>query len=330
MFLENVFGGKNDIGRWFAMLVIVIIGTQFIGLIPYGITVFLNLNDNPDLMPDPENAFDFTAYDISPVTGLALMIIPFAVGLIALLLLMKPIHERPILSVITGGDSFRWKRVLWGGGVWFILIALYAVFSVAIGLQKLELQFDPESLIPLVIVSVLLIPFQTGFEEVFFRGYLMQGFAKIVQNRWVPLLITAILFGGLHYLNPEVRAFGLEVMMPQYIWFGIFFGLCTLMDDGIELALGAHTINNIFLSIIFTQQSSAIQTPALFNVTDFNPVIDLFGLLLLSLVFIYLAKKRFVWPEWSYLLTKIEKPFMDEGKSGFEEYDEYDYEDEKN
>jgi hypothetical protein len=72
MFLENVFHGKNDAGRWIAMIVILIIVTQFIGLIPLGIKIFLNTNDNPDLMPDPDNLLDLTAYDISPVTGLAL------------------------------------------------------------------------------------------------------------------------------------------------------------------------------------------------------------------------------------------------------------------
>ena len=177
MFLENVFGGKNDFGRWLAMLVILIIGTQVIGLIPLGLKIFFNIMDNPDLMPDPENPLDLTAYDISPVSGLALLIIPFALGLAALLLLMKPIHERPMLSVLTGGSSFRWKRFLWGAVMWLLLITIYSVLTIATGLQKIELQFDPRTFISLVLVSVLLLPLQTGFQETFFRGYLMQGFA---------------------------------------------------------------------------------------------------------------------------------------------------------
>jgi len=324
MFLENVFGGKNDVGRWIAMLVITVIGTQVIGLIPLGINIFLQLNDNPDLMPDPDNPMDLSAYDISPVSGLALMIIPFAIGLITLLLLMNPVHERPMLSVITGSSSFRWKRFLWGTGVWLILMTLYSVLTIATGIQKVELHFDQATFLPLVLVSVLLLPLQTGFEETLFRGYLMQGFAKIFQNRWVPLLFTAFLFGGLHYFNPEVRAFGLAVTMPQYIWFGIFFGICTLLDDGLELAWGAHTINNIFLSIFFTQQSSAIQTPALYTVTDYSPLIDLAGLLIFSLIFIYLAKKQFAWPKWGYLFAKIENPLKNEEENEFETYEEYD------
>ena len=191
-------------------------------------------------------------------------------------------------------------------------------------MQKVELQFYPNTLIPLITVSLFLLPFQTGFEETLFRGYLMQGFAKYFQNRWVPLLLTSLLFGSLHYFNPEVKAFGLEVTMPQYIWFGIFLGLCTIMDDGLEIAWGVHTVNNIFLSIFFTRQDSAIQTPALFNITDYSPYIDLPGLLILSLIFIYIAKKRYAWPEWRFLLAKIESPVKDEEDNSFEEYEEYD------
>jgi uncharacterized protein len=332
MFLENVFRGKNDIGRWIAMLVILIIGTQIIGLIPLGIKIILNLGDNPDLVPNPENALDLSAYDISPVTGLVLMMIPFAVGLIALLALMKPIHERPMLSVLTGGPSFRWKRFFWGAGIWLILMIIYSVITIATGLQEIELQFDPKTLISLVVVSVLLLPLQTGFEETFFRGYLMQGFARIFHNRWVPLLFTAFLFGGLHYFNPEVKAFGLAVMMPQYVWFGIFFGLCTLMDDGLELAWGVHAVNNIFLSIFFTQESSAILTPALFNITYYNPVTDLIGLVILSLLFLYLASRRFAWPKWRQLAATVENPFKDEEESEFGDYaliDEYEDDNDK-
>jgi len=36
------------------------------------------------------------------------------------------------------------------------------------------------------------------------------------------------------------------------------------MDDGIEVAMGAHTANNIFLCIFVTNSSSALQTSALY------------------------------------------------------------------
>ena len=327
MFLERVYEGKNDVGRWIAMIVILVLVTQLIGGIPLGVMIFLKMSDNPDLQPNPENLYDLSAYDISPITGFVLMIIPFVLGLFTLLLLMKPIHERPMLSVITGHQSFRWKRFFWGAGVWVLLLTAYAIFATATGIQKIELHFNPATLLTLIAISVLLLPFQTGFEEILFRGYLMQGFAKIFKYRWVPLLITSLLFGGLHFFNPEVKEVGALIAMPQYIWFGFFFGICVLMDDGLELAWGTHAINNIFLSVFFTQDSSALQTPALYRITEFNPVFDLIALFTISLIFIFVARQKFKWPEWNYLLAKIVQPDPKEEDLSellIDEYDEYD------
>ncbi len=326
MFPEKVYNGKNDIGRWIAMIVILLIVTQIVGGIPLGIMIFLKRMDNPDLVPNPENLLDLSAYEISPIAGFVLMIIPFVLGLITLLLLMKPIHERPMLSVITGHSSFRFKRFFWGAGIWLVLLSAYTFFATITGIQKVELQFDPATLFTLAAVSVLLLPFQAGFEEVFFRGYLMQGFAKIFKYRWISLLITSLIFGGLHFFNPEVKQFGAPIVMPQYIWFGIFFGICALMDEGLELAWGVHAINNIFLSVFFTQDSSALQTPALYRITEFSPLFDLISLFLLSVIFIFVAGRKFKWPAWHYLLAKIDSPDPEEEElSGYIE-DEYDEE----
>jgi len=329
MFLEKVYQGKNDIGRWIAMIVILLVVTQVIGGIPLGIMIFLKMADDPDLIPNPENSLDLSAYGIPPVTGLVLMIIPFVIGLFTLLFLMKPIHERPYLSVITGYLSFRWKRFFWGAGLWLILLTLYIIIATATGFQKIELQFDPGTLFSLALVSILLLPLQAGLEEVFFRGYLMQGLAKIFKNKWSPLVITALIFGGLHYFNPEVKEYGAAIVMPQYIWFGVFFGICVLMDEGLELAWGVHAINNVFLSVFFTQDSSALQTPALYRITEFSPLFDLFALFFLTVIFIIIAHRKFKWPEWRYLLTAIDHPEpAEEELSGFEE-EEYDEQEDK-
>ena len=83
----------------------------------------------------------------------------------------------------------------------------------------------------------------------------------IVKNRWFPLIMTSILFGLMHGLNPEVKEFGLLTMMPQYILFGLIFGIITILDDGIEAAMGAHAANNIFLCIMVTNKVISIANP---------------------------------------------------------------------
>jgi len=326
MFLEKVFSGKNDIGRWIALIMIVMTGIFVVGLIPLKIAMFLKLNDNPDLVPDPENPFDFWSYDISPVTGLALTTFPFVIGLLALLFLIRPVHERPVISLFTGGESFRWKRFFWAISMWLLLLVLYSSISIAAGIQKIQTQFNLENLIYLIIVSLVLLTIKAVFEETFFRGYLMQGFTKLFLNRWMPALATSILFAGFYYFYPEVKAFGLRILLPHCLWFGIFLGICTIMDEGVEIALGIHVINSIFFAIFFTDQSNATQTPAVFNILDTNSFIELIGLLLISLLFLQFARRKFSWPDWNYLFSKIEEPEISEEMNnedyGFLEEDE--------
>ena len=90
-------------------------------------------------------------------------------------------------------------------------------------------------------------------------------------------------------------------MMPQYILFGLIFGIITILDDGIEAAMGAHTANNIFLCIMVTNKSSALQTPALYEQHNIYPWIEFGALLVVGIVFIFILKIIFRWKDFSIL-----------------------------
>ena len=109
----------------------------------------------------------------------------------------------------------------------------------------------------------------------------MQGFGLLFKNKWAPLLITSILFGALHAANPEVKEFGLALALPQYIVIGLVFGIITVMDDGTELAIGKHAINNILISLFVTHNSSVLQTPSIFKVEEVYPIADLITLIVM-------------------------------------------------
>jgi hypothetical protein len=160
-------------------------------------------------------------------------------------------------------------------------------------------------LVYLVIISFLFIPFQAAFEEILFRGYLMQGFAVLAGNRWFPLIMTSLLFGLLHAFNPEVKSFGFFTMIPQYLLFGLLFGIIAILDDGIEAAMGAHAANNIFLSILVTNSSSALQTSALYEQKNVYPWTEFLGLIISSVIFILILKIIFKWDDFSLLWRKI-------------------------
>jgi hypothetical protein len=93
--------------------------------------------------------------------------------------------------------------------------------------------------------------------------------------------------------------------MPQYLIFGLVFGLVSILDDGIETAIGAHAANNVILSIFLTSSASAFQTPSLLIQHRVNPVTDLLFLAVISLVFVFALKAKYKW-NWSVLNKRVE------------------------
>jgi hypothetical protein len=234
-----------------------------------------------------------------------MMIFPFIAGLVAFILLVKPLNGRTLGITINGTGKIRWDRFFISGGVWMMLSGLYLFFYMKFDPANFTLNNKTTSLILLSVVSVLFIPFQAAFEEVLFRGYLMQGFAALVKNRWFPVIMTSMFFGLMHAFNPEVKEFGFFTMIPQYIVFGMIFGIITILDDGIEASMGAHTANNIFLCIMVTNQSSALQTPALYEQSVIHPWTEFAALIVTGIVFILILKMIFRWGKMSLLFKKI-------------------------
>lgn len=159
-------------------------------------------------------------------------------------------------------------------------------------------------------------PLQTSFEEYLFRGYLLQGIGVLVKNRWFPLLLTSVVFGLLHISNPEVDKIG-KVIMIYYIGTGLFLGIITIMDEGLELALGFHAANNLFTALLVTADWTAFQTHSIFkDMSDpskagfleiFLPVFIVFPIL------IFIFAKKYKWTNWKEkLFGRVEAPRIEQ------------------
>ena len=304
--LESTFTGKNSFWRYIVMFAVVLIVSNTIGAIPLLIATLIKSLSNPAVFTQlAANPNDFSVIGLNPNLGFVMMLFPFIAGLIAFILLVKPLNNRTLKMTINGTGKVRWGRFFVSGTVWMILSAFYLFFYLKLDPANFTLNNKTASLIILSVVSVLFIPFQAAFEEVLFRGYLMQGFAALVKNRWFPIIITSILFGLMHAFNPEVKEFGFFTMIPQYVVFGMIFGIITVLDDGIEAAMGAHTANNIFLCIMVTNRSSALQTQALYEQFNIHPWTEFAALVISGIVFILILKMIFKWGKLSLIFKRI-------------------------
>ena len=148
-----------------------------------------------------------------------------------------------------------------------------------------------------------MIPVQSILEELIFRGYLMQRLSSFFKNRIMPLFTTSIIFGLLHILNPEIQKIGYGLLI-YYIGTGIFFGIVTLMDEGVELSSGFHASNNLVASLLVTADWTAFETYSIFKFIgnpSFSKEVLLYVFIIYPLIIFFLSKK-YKWASWK---TKI-------------------------
>lgn len=129
----------------------------------------------------------------------------------------------------------------------------------------------------------------------------------LLHRKWVPLLFTSVIFGVMHAANPEVEKLG-YISMVYYIGTGLILGVMTLMDEGMELALGYHAGNNILTALLVTTDWSALQTDAIFVDTS-EPSAGFFDIvfpvLILYPIMLLILAKIYKWKNWKEKLFGI-------------------------
>lgn len=130
--------------------------------------------------------------------------------------------------------------------------------------------------------------------------------------------MTSVAFGLMHILNPEVEKLG-YIIMVYYIGTGFFLGIITLMDDGLELALGFHFANNLFTALLVTTDWTVLQTDSILkDISDPSemgiseiiiPVLVIFPILL------FILSKKYKWTNWKdKLFGPVVEPTKDDYK----------------
>ena len=300
-YIKQALKGANDFWRYVIGLLLVFFGWQFLGMLPL-IAVAFSYSDSIQTFQEGAND-NFMNLGIDKNLFLLVMLFSFIMGLVALFFVVKKIHHRSITSLITARKKIDWKRVLFSFSLWFVISVLLLVFSYYANPNDFHWNFKPIPFLVLVIISFLLMPLQTSFEELLFRGYLIQGIGVLTRTAWIPLIITSVIFGLLHGANPEVDKLGNWIFV-YYIGTGLFLGLLTILDNGTELALGFHAANNIVAAIFVTQSWVVFQTDALFISTT-EPTLGLesfFPVLVLYPLLLFIFSKKYHWQNWKAIL----------------------------
>ncbi|KIA93942.1 abortive phage infection protein [Flavobacterium sp. KMS] len=300
MFLEQ--GVKEENKFWKYLLgSVFIITASFVGQIPLTLAILYQTLINK--IPYPTSEAGIMKIFESNIT-LFLILISFAFALAGIYFVVRYIHHQTFLSVTTSRPKVDWNRILFSFLLWGIITAVLTVLFYYLSPEDFVINFKPIPFAILFIIGTLLIPIQTSTEEYVFRGYLMQGFANLARNKWFPLLMTSTIFGVMHIFNPEVSKMG-YIVMVYYIGTGLFLGIITLMDEGIELALGFHAANNLVGALLVTSDWSVFQTHSVFkDISEPSAGADIIlPVIVIYPIMLYIFSKKYNWTNWKEKLT---------------------------
>ncbi len=276
-FLDNVNNGKNTKGSYLLTILITVIGGTFASIILLvlfmllyfsslqraGIGVEINILNNPLIL---------------------LIFIGVTYWIFALLfyLCIRFIHKKKFINLINTGNKVKWIRILKGAGLWSGILAAFTLISYIYDHNSLSFNFQLVPFIYLLIISLLVFPLQASFEEIFFRGYLMQGFGLLSKKPVVPLILTSLIFALAHFYNGTTLQMSIMIVVSVLI-LGLMLGIIVLGENGLETAMGVHIANNMFVALFLNSPSSGLgNLPSLFTSPPSNTYSGILSLLVMA------------------------------------------------
>ena len=302
MYIEQA--QKNLIDWWrYVLGVAIAIAGVVIFSIPHSVALIAKIatgDVDMDMIAAGDTAYIMGLFESN--LNFIYILFPFTGGLIFLLFIaVKFLHKQSITNLTTSRAKIDWSRVAFAFILWGVISTAMTMVDIYLSPDDYVFNFEINRFLILAVIAICLVPLQTSFEEYMFRGYLMQGIGNIFRNKLVPLIVTSVAFGLLHIANPEVDKLG-NIIMIYYIGTGFFLGILTLMDEGMELALGFHAANNLFTALLVTADWTAFQTysiytsiadPSSMGVSEIIvPVFVIFPILLL------IFSKKYNWNNW--------------------------------
>ena len=311
MYIAQAYKFKHDVWRYVVGIIIIfLIGWQLLGTIPLTIVSFLEAGSLSEFLSAGEESSFASLFPPKSNLYLLLILLTFIGGFISLIFVIKYIHKQTLTQLTTSRKKIDWRRFFFGFGLIATLSIVTTVLDFYSNPENYVVQFELIPFLIMLVIVVTLIPIQTSFEEYFFRGYLMQGIGIAAKNKWVPLLITSVIFGGLHFFNPEVEKIG-NIAMVYYIGTGFFLGIITLMDEGMEISLGFHAGTNLIIALLVTSDWTVFQTNSiLLDLSDPGAGIEVvLPVFILYPILLAIMAWKYKWSNWrEKLFGKISPP----------------------
>jgi hypothetical protein len=254
-FLNSASQGKNSWWRYLITIVVsLVLGTFAAMILIIAVLTVYSIY----FRTKASYLIDISSTLSNPIFLLLEVGVGYSISLLFFYLCLRVLHRRSLISLINMEGKISWMNMLKGGSLWTFLLFLTTVLPILIfGGSGYSVTFDPKTFSILLIVCLITFPIQASFEEIFFRGYLMQGFGLLSKKPVIPLLSTSIIFALMHFFNGTDLKMSLIFVSSAFV-IGLMFGIIALGENRIETAMGTHIANNLFVALIYNSSDSGL------------------------------------------------------------------------
>lgn len=186
--------------------------------------------------PGAFGEYQTAALNFETLDGMVASHLAIGSMVILTMLAVRYVHRRHPRWLASVQPGFRWRFALAAGLT--ALVLLNAVYWIS----RIGRPFDwnPDEHFGWWLVAILLTaPLQAAGEEFFFRGYLLQATGTVARSPWLAVLFSAIIFTAFHG-NQNLP------LLADRFGFGLMAGALVVLTGGLEAAVAAHAINNVF------------------------------------------------------------------------------------
>lgn len=221
------------------------------------------------------------AYSITQDSQVKILATPFGLAITSFISLIiatllgwlygKLFEDLPIKALGWVFNRTWLKDFLFGLGLGILAITIAVVLAMPTdGIGLMFNQTDSFQAILLTFISSFAVFFvAAAFEEVLFRGYLLQTLFRS-NLTWLGILLTSVFFASVHNDNPSASNFSLLNTFIAGIWFGIAY----LKTRSLWLVFGLHLAWNWFQGAFYGINVSGLSDIApnpLFRAVDTGP-----------------------------------------------------------
>ena len=186
--------------------------------------------------PGDYQTFTTNALNFGYPEGMAAGFISIAVFIPLALLMMRFVNMRRPVWLSSVQPGMRWRYLI------VVVIVAAVVLNIAYWLTsgRTDFHWAPAPKVWLWLAMIVVLgPLQAAGEEYLFRGYLMQVVGSVIKQPWIVVGASGVVFTALHGTQ------NVPLLLDRFA-FGAVMGALVVLTGGLEAAIAAHAVNNVF------------------------------------------------------------------------------------